>query len=426
MPTLRGAAIAGHEWPPIEGTTASIPRPSGLTEDDLVVLFVRTTSPTATHSCPGFVVVGTSVDPNEGATVSVLVGTGHTAGGTFTVDAGIGASAGHTIALSAWADAELGDVSAPAWSEWMPDGYVDLEPIDTARPDATILYLADQPWNTIGDTTPSSSPVTAGWPNMRSRTQATPASDISGRWNGLGEWQTFIGWQIAIESPESDELGRWYFNAADGTPAPGAGWSEFSRFGESNWQVLDNQLAQVVEWGGHVLHWGDALGQEQWMELVVASTTGSNQMGVGLLYQPGDGDDPDLGANVSIEPDGSMTLVTDGAWRGGAPALSVPFLLRLAIKGGTLTVFRNGRQVLSGPVSRASGAPFLWMADSANHASIRFDNLRIGGVGGDEPEPPPPYIAEIHDGSSWRPAVVEIYDGAGWVPADVDIHQPNF
>lgn len=201
MPTLRGANVVGHEWPPIDGTTVSIARPAGLTVDDVVVLFVRTTNPAAVHSCPGFVVVGTAIDDAENATISVLAGTGHSAGGTFTVDSGLGVSSGHTLAMSAWADAELGEVSAPTIADWIPDGYMDLAPIDTVRPNATIIYLADQPWNTIGDTTPSSLPVFSTWPNMRSRTQAAAASDIAGRWNGLGEWQQFSGWQIALETP---------------------------------------------------------------------------------------------------------------------------------------------------------------------------------------------------------------------------------
>lgn len=201
MPTQRGSTTTASG----SATTATVDRPTGLTTDDVVVICaVVESDDTPTWTLTAGLSVVAVVKPDRGFSMTVIAGTGFTAGGTFSLNSGLG-SAWKELICTAWADADSTVVAgAGVWQDWSgPTPQMVIPSVDAARADATVLAFARQEFRQMASTTTPATTLlgTANSTHGRVRTfgSAGPVGALT--WPPEDEWGMAAGIQVVVDAP---------------------------------------------------------------------------------------------------------------------------------------------------------------------------------------------------------------------------------
>lgn len=187
------------------GAGRTVARPAGLTTDDVVVLVIgceTTTDPEFT--CPGFTEVAQVAASSPGVTnVTVLAGTGQTAGGTFAISSSV-LTSGDWVATTcaAFSDADLPLIVGTPYAA-SPGGTAEITVpgVTTTQDDAVVLLVGGQQYGSI-DTptgwTAGGSP--GGTSAIRHTTQASAGATGDVTTTTGSPWQAAVAWVLAAEA----------------------------------------------------------------------------------------------------------------------------------------------------------------------------------------------------------------------------------
>lgn len=149
---------------------------------------------------------------------------------------------------------------------------------------------------------------------------------------------------------------------------------------ESTWQIQSNGLAQLTEWGPHILAYGATIDDDQWIEVTVTGRAAGGHLTIGVRLDTDDPTDFDPGATIHIDTDGSWYLTAGSGFLTSGSSDTVPYTFRLEAEGTTVRCYKDTNEVYNDTVGgiATSGKPFVGMRDTNLHPNNRFDDMSIG------------------------------------------------